>query len=163
MGVLVAFFVYFSPQLIRGDYAAAYRLANTRRLSDFYLLLMSTLVVANLTAVAYCCQSGVTVLIWTTAIDHTLVLTERAVSPKTQGRLRDRFGRLLRYRSLISGMLLKENRTTGIYSNCIIMLVMMLLTQSRGPLISLAIAVVALCIYISSRGVICLLAHCLLY
>lgn len=59
--------------------------------------------------------AGVTVLsIWTLAIDHTLVLTERAVSPENPGptNVIDLAG-YCGIGLLISGMLLKENRTTG--------------------------------------------------
>ncbi len=88
--------------------------------------------------------AGVTVLsIWTPAIDHTLVLTERAVSPENPWptNVIDLAGYcgigLFDQRYVIE----RKKSNHWLYIPIIIMLVMMLLTQSRGPLISLAIAI----------------------
>ncbi|HBV4469113.1 TPA: O-antigen ligase family protein [Klebsiella aerogenes] len=145
-GVLVAFFVYFSLSNIWGHTPQHIDSPLTHGVYlIFYLLLMSTLLGSSQTRrlTLLSIVAGVTVLsIWTLAIDHTLVLTERAVSPENPGptNVIDLAG-YCGIGLLISGMLLKEKSNHWLYIPIIIMLVMMLLTQSRGPLISLAIAI----------------------
>jgi len=144
--LLVAFFIYFAlsnlwghtPQLIDSLLTHGVYLI-------FYLLLMATLLssprtrrLAMLSVVA-----GITVLsLWTLIVDHTLVLTARAVSPENPGptNVIDLAG-YCGIGILISCMLLKEKVSHWLYIPIIVMLIMMLLTQSRGPLISLAIAI----------------------
>ncbi|VFS37937.1 Uncharacterised protein [Serratia liquefaciens] len=71
--------------------------------------------------------------LWTLIIDHTLVLTERAVSPENPGptNVIDLAG-YCGIGILICGMLLKEKASHWLYLPVVIMLVMLLLTQSRG-------------------------------
>ena len=88
---------------------------------------------------------GITVSLslWTLIIDHTLVLTERAVSPENPGptNVIDLAG-YCGIGILICGMLLKEKPASHwLYLPVVIMLVMLLLTQSRGPIIALVLAV----------------------
>ncbi len=110
----------------------------------FYLLLLTTLLgspqtrrLALMSVVA-----GITVIsIWTMIIDHTLVLTERLVSPGNPGptNVIDLAG-YCGVGILICAMLLKEKGSHLLYVPMAIMLVMMVLTQSRGPIIALLVA-----------------------
>ena len=112
----------------------------------FYLLLLTTLLgdprtrhLALLSVVA-----GITVLsIWTMAIDFTLVLKERLVSPGNPGptNVIDLAG-YCGIGILICAMLLKEKGSHLLYVPMAIMLVMLFLTQSRGPIIALLAAFV---------------------
>ena len=144
--LLAAFFIYYAlsnlwghtPQHIdspitHGVYLTGYLLLMAMLLSDERTRRLAMLAVVG----------GITVLsLWTLMFDHTLVLTERAVSPENPGptNVIDLAG-YCGIGILICGMLLKEKASHWLYLPVAIMLVMMLLTQSRGPLIALVLAV----------------------
>lgn len=144
--LLAAFFIYYAlsnvwghtPQHIdspitHGVYLTGYLLLMTMLLRDGRTRRLAMLAVVG----------GITVLsLWTLIIDHTLVLTERAVSPENPGptNVIDLAG-YCGIGILICGMLLKEKASHWLYLPVVIMLVMLLLTQSRGPIIALVLAV----------------------
>ena len=144
--LLAAFFIYYAlsnvwghtPQHIdspitHGVYLPGYLLLMTMLLRDGRTRRLAMLAVVG----------GITVLsLWTLIIDHTLVLTERAVSPENPGptNVIDLAG-YCGIGILICGMLLKEKASHWLYLPVVIMLVMLLLTQSRGPIIALVLAV----------------------
>ncbi|MRG05332.1 O-antigen ligase domain-containing protein [Klebsiella oxytoca] len=112
----------------------------------FYLLLLTTLLghprTRHLTLLSI--VAGITVLsIWTMVIDFTLVLKERLVSPDNPGptNVIDLAG-YCGIGVLICAMLLKEKGSHLLYVPMAIMLVMLFLTQSRGPIIALLVAFV---------------------
>ncbi|RRE58397.1 O-antigen ligase domain-containing protein [Klebsiella pneumoniae] len=139
--LLAAFFIYYAlsnvwghtPQHIdspitHGVYLTGYLLLMTMLLRDGRTRRLAMLAVVG----------GITVLsLWTLIIDHTLVLTERAVSPENPGptNVIDLAG-YCGIGILICGMLLKEKASHWLYLPVVIMLVMLLLTQSRGPIIA---------------------------
>ncbi|WP_211843099.1 O-antigen ligase family protein [Raoultella ornithinolytica] len=143
--LLVVFFVYYAlsnlwghtPQHIDSPLTHGTYLI-------FYLLLLTTLMdhprtqhLALLSVVA-----GVTVLsVWTLAIDHTLVLTLREVSAENPGptNVIDLAG-YCGIAILICCLLLQEKASHYLYVPIAILLVMMVFTQSRGPIIALALA-----------------------
>jgi O-antigen ligase len=143
--LLVVFFVYFALSNIWGKTPQHIDSPLTHGIYlIFYLLLMLTLLeqphtrrLALLSVVG-----GITVLsLWTMIVDHTLVLTVRQVSAENPGptNVIDLAG-YCGVGILISAMLLKEKGSHLLYIPIAIMLVMLLLTQSRGPLIALALA-----------------------
>lgn len=143
--LLVVFFVYFALSNIWGKTPQNIDSPLTHGIYlIFYLLLMLTLLeqphtrrLALLSVVG-----GITVLsLWTLIVDHTLVLTVRQVSAENPGptNVIDLAG-YCGVGILISAMLLKEKGSHLLYIPIAIMLVMLLLTQSRGPLIALVLA-----------------------
>ncbi len=79
--------------------------------------------------------------LWTLIIDHTLVLTERAVSREPRTNERYRPCRLLRHRHFNLRHATERKASHWLYLPVVIMLVMLLLTQSRGPIIAPVLAV----------------------
>ena len=137
--LLAAFFIYYAlsnlwghtqhidSPITHGVYLTGYLLLMTMLLSDGRTRRLAMLAVVG----------GITVLsLWTLIIDHTLVLTERAVSPENPGptNVIDLAG-YCGIGILICGMLLKEKSQPWLYLPVVIMLVL-LLTQSRGPIIA---------------------------
>ncbi len=135
--LLAAFFIYYAlsnvwghtPQHIdspitHGVYLTGYLLLMTMLLRDGRTRRLAMLAVVG----------GITVLsLWTLIIDHTLVLTERAVSPENPGptNVIDLAG-YCGIGILICGMLLKEKASHWLYLPVVIMLVMLLLTQAAA-------------------------------
>jgi hypothetical protein len=76
------------------------------------------------------------------AIDFTLVLKERLVSPENPGPTNVIDPGYCGIGILICAMLLKEKGSHLLYVPMAIMLVMLFLTQSRGPIIALLVAFV---------------------
>ncbi|MEH8774807.1 O-antigen ligase family protein, partial [Klebsiella pneumoniae] len=124
---------HIDSPITHGVYLTGYLLLMTMLLRDGRTRRLAMLAVVG----------GITVLsLWTLIIDHTLVLTERAVSPENPGptNVIDLAG-YCGIGILICGMLLKEKASHWLYLPVVIMLVMLLLTQSRGPIIALVLAV----------------------
>jgi O-antigen ligase len=143
--LLVVFFIYFALSNIWGKTPQHIDSPLTHGIYlMFYLLLMLNMLehpqtrrLALLSVVG-----GITELsLWTLIVDHTLVLTVREVSESNPGptNVIDLAG-YCGVGIIISAMLLKEKGSHLLYIPIAIMLVMLLLTQSRGPLIALIIA-----------------------
>lgn len=143
--LLVVFFIYFALSNIWGRTPQHIDSPLTHGIYlMFYLLLMLNMLehpqtrrLALLSVVG-----GITALsLWTLIVDHTLVLTVREVSESNPGptNVIDLAG-YCGVGIIISAMLLKEKGSHLLYIPIAIMLVMLLLTQSRGPLIALIIA-----------------------
>lgn len=143
--LLATFFIYYALSNIWGQTPQHINSPLTHgSYLIFYLLLLTTLLgnprtrhLALLSVVA-----GITVLsLWTMVIDFSLVLKERIVSPGNPGptNVIDLAG-YCGIGILICGLLLKEKGSHFLYVPMAIMLVMMFLTQSRGPIIALAVA-----------------------
>lgn len=146
-GLLIVFFVYYALSNIWGQTSQHIDSPLTHGVYlIFYLLLLTTLLgnprtrhLALLSVVA-----GITVLsLWTMATDFSLVLKERMVSPGNPGptNVIDLAG-YCGIGILICAMLLKEKGSHFLYLPIAIMLVMLFLTQSRGPIIALLLAFV---------------------
>jgi hypothetical protein len=141
---MIVFMIYFALSNFWKRAAAFQFHTDPWHLSFFYVLILSSLLenpksrhIALLSVVA-----GITVLsVYTLITDYSLVLTLRQVSLSNPGpaNVIDLAG-YCGVGILLSGILMKEQKQPLYWIPIVILLFMMLLTQSRGPIISLFIA-----------------------